>query len=244
MQGSDLTFEQKTTKTFSELMANNLEGEKPMRRVLVVLAFLRLRPSRNNVWATTVWGIQPDNYFNMDGVYPNITTPQDSGGTPSPTDGKDGYIWLKTGSASPQLFSATATVAVYYKNNSGTSDPYTFLETETANCGYPGQFLSTGPIGTWGTYLEWGGGNNIAIDDPNFLVTGSEKIETKDLEDAYVTWQQGTFYLQMWTCATLAMPWRTLPAARRCLAYTWRRHAPFPIDLGPGGEAPVDMLTK
>ena len=120
-----------------------------MRRVLVVLGVFAIAAfAADNVWATTVWGISLTITLIWTGFIPTPTTPQDSGGTPKvPPHGKDGYIWLKTGSASPQLFSATVTVAVYYENNTGTSIPIR-LETETANCGYPGQFLSTGPIGT------------------------------------------------------------------------------------------------
>ncbi len=215
-----------------------------MARLAIVFSVLAIAAfAAGNVWAVPTWGIQPDNYFNMDGVYPNITTPQDSGGTPSPTDKQDGYVWLKTGSASPQLFSGSSlTVAVYYQN---ASNGYTFLETENANCSaYPGQFLSVGPIGTWGQYLEWGGGNNIAIDDPNFLVTGSETIDTKDLEDTYVTWQQGTFYLQMWTGGYSSYAAAYADSAKGVAGAYVAQTAPFPIDLGPGGEQPIDYVNE
>ena len=70
--------------------------------VLAIAAF-----AAGNVWAAFPLGaFEPDNYFNMNGIYPqhpNDTATLQRRHPYVPTDKQDGYVWLKTGSAKPAV---------------------------------------------------------------------------------------------------------------------------------------------
>ena len=59
-----------------------------------------------------------------------------------------------------------------------------------------------------------------------------------------MTWQQGTFYLQMWTGAYSSYALANAASAVARPGVYVAQTAPFPIDLGPGGEAPVDYVNE
>ena len=207
--------------------------------ILAILTF-----ADGNVSAAT-WAFEPDNYFNNASVYPQIPNDNVSNYYQTlpygPTATEDGFIWLKTGSGSPSLFSGnTLTVAAYYKNISG---GWTFEETENADCSsYPGQFVAGSPINV--SSLVSSGGDGRYVTDPNLAIVGSETIPTTDLGGSLVLWNQTQFYLQTWTGAYSSYAAAYAASARGVSGVYVAQTVPFLVDLGPGGTQPFDYVNE
>ena len=234
----------KRASIFSEETINYLEGEINETRDCCFGRFGDCGLAAGNVWATSTWAFEPDNYFNNASVYPQIPNDSTSGYYSTlpygPTATADGFIWLKTSSSgSPALFSgSTLTVACYYLNTSGS---YTFEETENANgSAYPGQWVAGSPLTLASDVTAGGVGRYVA--DNNLEITGTEKIVTTDLEDTLVTWSQTKFYLQMWTGSYSS--YAAANAASAGGRVSTCEMAPFYVDLGGGGEPPFDYVNE
>ena len=207
--------------------------------VLVGTAILGL--AAPNLWATGFYQFGgPDNFDNADGLYLQI--PNDNPGTYystlpyGPTASEDGLVWLKTGSASPELYNnANLAVSIYYENS---NSAWQLEETMISTQGYSGYFFGTADP-TWGE-------SRVVT---NALVVSTETIPVIDLTGhPLTTFQQGLFYLQFWTDPALE---NTGTSAYSSYAQAFAASAagasgvyvaqtvPFKVDFGGGGETPL-----